>query len=98
MTTTPATSGWIKTATSPSSKKSKLKIVPFLDPYPQQDIIELLTGMLEEAKAGKIANLVIYRELKNGDYFLHTTPSEDTLKTASHLLQLWFVRMGLHQK
>jgi hypothetical protein len=74
----------------------KLKILSIEDPYPQEDIIGQLTALLEEAKAGKIANMVIYRELKTGEYSIHTTPSEDTTKVAANLMQMAFIRFGLH--
>jgi hypothetical protein len=75
-------------------KKPQLKLVPISEPYAQQDILEQLEKLTEMAKTGQIDNLVIYCEQKNGTYFIHTSPSEDTCKTAANLLQMSLIRMG----
>jgi hypothetical protein len=98
---TPASSSPKTAKHSPSSKtkknQPKLKIVPIYPPYAQEDILKQLKDLKALAKAGTIASLVIYCEKKDGNYFLHTTPSEDTVKTAANLMQMAFVRMGMHK-
>ena len=86
-----------RSRSSKTKKKPRLKVVPIYEPYAQEDILEQLKNLMKEAKAGQIDNLVIYRELKDGTYFIHTTPSEDTVKTAANLMQMAFVRMGMHR-
>ena len=86
-----------KTASRSHSSKPKLKLVTPIDIRAQVDILEQLHALVKEAKNGVIENLVIYRELKTGEYFLHTTPCEDIQKTAMNLFQMWFIRMGLHR-
>jgi hypothetical protein len=87
----------VKLSRSSKTKKNqtKLKIVPIFPPYRQEDILKQLKTLTELATAGKIETLVVYYELKDGVYHLHVSPSEDTTKTGTHLLQMALVRLGM---
>lgn len=86
-----------KRSLSSKAKKNrpKLKIVPICPPYKQEDILRQLKILTELATAGKIETMVVYYELKDGVYHLHVSPSEDTTKTGTHLLQMALVRLGM---
>jgi hypothetical protein len=75
-------------------KKPRLKLVPCVSPYLQKDILEQIDIIGKLAKEGKISSAVLYYEFHDGNYRVHCTGCEDTLRTGTILMKLGLMRLG----